>query len=435
LNLKEKINFAVDSLNERLIERDQLIRLTILALFSKSHMFLIGERGVAKSLTIRLLNNLIEKAKYWELQVGVDTEVKQLFGEKQVNENGTVYYKVVNTLLEAHIVFLDEMFKAKSELLNMLLQIMADKYYTTGDGRNIEVPLLSLIGASNEYPSGKLAEPYLDRMLFWYDVNRIKTRKNRLKFFIGDFDKTPIEAPIFTLDEIDDVYENSQNDIIFPDNVLERFNNIIDMLIIQEVKTSDRKYFNTIKAMKVSAYINSRKEIDYSDIFFLLFTAWHNDVERDKVNDVLLFEMFLSSTQLETYIIDIKTKYEEIDNYVKGDFYNCLNYLSDFNGANASSIYDGYLNSIKICRTRYSDMYDELMEVKQKINSIIDVEKLIENNLFLSEIKNSSVTQKLDDSIENLESDIVMEFKILDKWILDNNSLLHYNEMKSKNIR
>jgi len=121
MKIKEKILKSMNQLTDRLIEREQLVKLTILAMFSKSHMFLIGERGVAKSLTVRLLGELIGDAKYWELQVGVDTEAKQLFGEKRIAKDGTVYYHAKNTILDSHIVFLDEMFKAKSSILNLLL--------------------------------------------------------------------------------------------------------------------------------------------------------------------------------------------------------------------------------------------------------------------------------------------------------------------------
>ena len=163
------------------------------------------------------------------------------------------------------------MFKAKSEVLNMLLQMMADRYYTTGDGRMIPVPLISLIGASNEYPSGDLAAPYLDRLTLWYDVKRITNKENRLRFFNGDFDKTPITEPIFTLDDVNEVYSQSKQ-VSIPQEILEMFTKIVDQYILRGVKTSDRKYAHLIEVMRVSAIINERDYIDYSELFF--FFVW-----------------------------------------------------------------------------------------------------------------------------------------------------------------
>ena len=58
----EKIEPLINALNERLIERDELSRLVVLAMLSKRHMFLIGERGVAKSMTVELVKGVISKS-------------------------------------------------------------------------------------------------------------------------------------------------------------------------------------------------------------------------------------------------------------------------------------------------------------------------------------------------------------------------------------
>ena len=429
--IKEKILFSIEELNTRLIERDQLIKITILAMFSKAHMFLIGERGVAKSLTIRLLENLIGDAKYWELQVGTDTEARQLFGEKRVADDGTTYYHAKNTVLDAHIIFLDEMFKAKTEILDMLLQIMADKYYTTGDGKMIDVPLIFLIGASNEYPMGSLAEPYLDRLLFWYDVERIKDKDKRLQFFNSEFNTKPIEKPIFTLDEIEDVYRASKS-IKFTPEILEKFNSIVDLLILQGVKTSDRKYRNSIKSMQVSAYINGRDTIDYSDIFLLIFTSWHNDVEKRKVDDVIFFAMFSNKAKLEGSIKDIRDGFKKIDTFFKGNLYDFSNHLVSFLGAKAEETYLSYRNEVYACLNAYDELYVSLQGVQNKIDEIYYIEKEIEENIFFTNIKNDSISDFILEEIKILHSEITLEWNNIKKWIDVNNSLSKYNEIKER---
>lgn len=429
--IKEKILFAIDELNTRLIERDQLIKITILAMFSKAHMFLIGERGVAKSLTIRLLENLIGDAKYWELQVGTDTEARQLFGEKRVADDGTTYYHAKNTVLDAHIIFLDEMFKAKTEILNMLLQIMADKYYTTGDGKMIDVPLIFLIGASNEYPMGSLAEPYLDRLLFWYDVERIQDRDKRLQFFNSDFNTEPIEKPIFTLDEIEDVYKASKA-IKFTPETLEKFNSIVDLLILQGVKTSDRKYRNSIKSMQVSAYINGRDTINYSDIFLLIFTSWHNDVEKRKVDDVVFFEMFSNNAKLGGFVKDIRDRFKKIDTFYKGNLYDFSNHLVSFLGNSAEEDFIKYRDEVYTCLNAYDELYSSLYNVKGKIDEIYFIEKQIDENIFFSTVENNSITNNILDEIKLLENEITTEWTNIKKWVEMNNTLSNYNKIKER---
>jgi len=307
---------------------------------------------------------------------------------------------------------------------------MADKYYTTGDGRMIEAPLLFLIGASNEYPTGTYAEPYLDRLLFWYDVSRIKNTNNRLKFFNSDFNREIIEEPIFLLEEIEDTYIKSQESIIIPEDMLHTLNEIINDIIVQGVKTSDRKYFNAIKAMKVSAFINERESIDNSDLFLLLFSAWHNDVEKRKVEDVLFYKMFSNETKLQGYIKDIKDDFEKNDTFIKGELYDFINHIVSFLGDNAAKNYRSYTNAIVNCMIQYEKIHENLQGVKVKLESIYVIENQISENIFLEDFKNSSITKEILDDIENYDLKISSEWNNLKIWIMHNEKLVNYNKNK-----
>jgi len=425
--INEKIILATNELEDRLIEREELIKLVILAIFSKSHMFLIGERGVGKSLAIRLFGELVDKAKYWELQVGNDTKSKQIFGKIKEAKNGTYYYQGVNTILDAHFAFLDEMFKAKSEVLNMLLQLMADRYYTTGDGRMIDVPLISLFGASNEYPTGKLAEPYLDRLLFWYDVKRIENEENRLKYFAGDFNQEPIKEPIFNVDEILAVNAESKK-IVIEDDVLRAFNNIVNQLILQGVKTSDRKYFNTIKAMKTSALLNNRKKVNFSELFLFTYTSWHDDIEKRKTEEVIYTELFSNTVNLKSKIEDITKQVESIETEKNSAFSDFFKYKTIFEGINASEQYERYIQACYIVVLNYNTELKKVEHLANTIENIYSNEKLIENNIFLMNIKNNSLTPEIIQSVSTIGMNIRNKTTEIEEFILENRELLDYRE-------
>jgi len=426
--LKNNVLVSIKELSKRLIERDQLIRLTTLSILSKSHMFLIGERGVAKSLTIRLFSNLIKDIKYWELLIGSDTESKQLFGEKQVAENGTIYYNAQNTILDSHIVFLDEMFKAKNEVLNMTLQIMADRYYTTGDGRMIDVPLISMIGASNEYPTGALIEPFVDRILIWHEVKRIQNPENRKKYFMSLFDKTPIEKPIFTLDDIDIIAKKSRK-ITIPGKILSDIDSIINKLLVQDVKTSDRKYLSTIEqVMKTSAFLNQRDVLDESDVFLFLFTSWHNDVERRKVHESIFYYYFLNEATFSKKIEKLKKDVETIETKTKGELYDFFNYSVVFSGESAQKEFEWHKRMVLGLIEAYSKIYDDLLEIKQKIEEIFIIEEKVKDNIFLENLKNNSISEKMLTILEHYESNIVSEYNTISSWIENNTRLIDYKQ-------
>ena len=67
-------------------------------------------------------------------------------------------------LPEAEIVFLDEVFKCNSAILNALLALLNERHYTSG-GKRIECPLISAFGACNEVPSDETLTALFDRFL------------------------------------------------------------------------------------------------------------------------------------------------------------------------------------------------------------------------------------------------------------------------------
>jgi len=357
-------------------------------------------------------------------------KTRQLFGQLQTAENGTSYYNAQNTILDAHFAFLDEMFKAESEILNMLLQIMADKYYTTGDGRMIDVDLISLFGASNEYPTGALAEPYLDRLLFWYDVKRINVPENRLKFFAGEFNKSPIEEPLFSLEEIDEVYSNSQKSILIPDDILLTINSIVDSLISHGVKTSDRKYSNSIKAMKVSAYINGRTELDLSDLIIFLFTSWHNDIEKRKTQEVVYKELFSSKSNVDAQVEAINKQLEEINTNKSNLLTEFLQNKKYFSSVNVDDEFNNYVNATIFVLNGYNGLLDKITSLNQLIEHIYHVEALIDNNIFFIDIKNETLTEQMKDNISTIESELSFKHEELRSWLVDNSDINNYNSNK-----
>ena len=67
-------------------------------------------------------------------------------------------------LPDAEIVFLDEIFKSNSAILNSLLSILNERRFFTGSA-SIQVPLSSLYGATNEIPNDDALGAIFDRFL------------------------------------------------------------------------------------------------------------------------------------------------------------------------------------------------------------------------------------------------------------------------------
>ena len=63
------------------------------------------------------------------------------------------------------MAFVDEIFKANSAILNTLLTILNERLFDNGSER-VRVPLLCMVGASNELPESEELDALYDRFLF-----------------------------------------------------------------------------------------------------------------------------------------------------------------------------------------------------------------------------------------------------------------------------
>ena len=77
---------------------------------------------------------------------------------------GHLHAQTETMLPEAEIVFLDEIFKSNSAILNSLLTILNERKFSNGS-KVMDVPLLSMFGASNEVPNDDTLAAIFDRFL------------------------------------------------------------------------------------------------------------------------------------------------------------------------------------------------------------------------------------------------------------------------------
>jgi len=75
-------------------------------------------------------------------------------------------------LPQATVAFVDEVFKANSAILNTLLTILNERLFDNGADR-VRVPLLCLVGASNELPESEELDALYDRFLIRRQVSQV----------------------------------------------------------------------------------------------------------------------------------------------------------------------------------------------------------------------------------------------------------------------
>ena len=270
--MKEKILKLLEVLNEGLVDKESTMKIGLLALLAGENIVLLGPPGTAKSEVARRLSQVVDSGNYFEYLLTKFTTPEELFGPLSIKElkNDTFSRKVDGYLPKVEVAFLDEVFKANSSILNSLLTIINEKKYHNGK-EEIEVPLISLIGASNEFPKQEELLALYDRFLIKREVDYIENNKKIRLLNLKNTEFSISRIIIKVIQNYENHFKNKKDD---NENELSE-------------KISDRKIVKISKLLKVSAYTNGRKEVDISDLILLNDCLWNNPKNRKVVEDVI----------------------------------------------------------------------------------------------------------------------------------------------------
>jgi MoxR-like ATPase len=178
---------AVDALkaaNERLLNeikraifgQDDIIKQVLISLFSDGHCLLVGVPGLAKTLMVNTIANVLG-LKYNRIQFTPDLMPSDITGSEILDE--TRQFKFIKGPIFANIILADEINRTPPKTQAALLEAMQEKALTVAGERYIlEKPFFVLatqnpIEQEGTYP---LPEAQLDRFMFniWLDYPSIE---------------------------------------------------------------------------------------------------------------------------------------------------------------------------------------------------------------------------------------------------------------------
>src|SRR5437660_7166312 len=139
--IQEKFAATRKELSAALIERDDEVDLVLTALVAQEHVLLVGPPGCAKSLLLDSLMSWMHGRRF-SILLNRFTTPEEVLGPISVSGLKSDVYRRVTTgkLPEAELVFLDEIWKSSSAILNTLLKILNERTYEVGDGTTVKVP-------------------------------------------------------------------------------------------------------------------------------------------------------------------------------------------------------------------------------------------------------------------------------------------------------
>ncbi len=282
----ERLQRVRAELRALFFERDEVIDGMLCALLARAHVLLIGPPGTAKSLLARELCERIDGARYFQWLLTKFTTPEEIFGAVSLKglENDEFRRVTTGKLPEAHVAFLDEVFKASSSILNTLLTIMNERTFFNGRSP-VEVPLITLIGASNELPGEEdELEALYDRFLVRYVVGYIKEDFRFLKMLQSGFD-SPARS-VLTFDDLLECQREAAA-VTVPPHVLKLIARIRRDLAKKGLSVSDRRYKQSLDLLRAKAYLEGREAVDDEDLPFLENVLWREPEERQEVEAVV----------------------------------------------------------------------------------------------------------------------------------------------------
>ena len=281
---QNKLQKIRDELQQMFLERTELIDGALAALLSAQHVMIVGPPGTAKSMLADELCRRIEGAAYFQWLLTKFTTPEELFGAVSLKALETDDYRRVTTnkLPEAHIAFLDEVFKASSSILNAILTIINERLFH--NGRQVaSVPLLTLFGASNELPEDDELLALYDRFLLRFVVGYINEDFRFLRMLQA---KEPTERTTLTLEELCQLQAEAQT-LLIPTAVLRSLSDIRRELQKKNIIASDRRYRQSLSLLQALAYLNGRQAVSEADLFFLEHILWKEPSEQGEVHNVI----------------------------------------------------------------------------------------------------------------------------------------------------
>ena len=315
-----KLSMIKREMNEQFMERDAVIDCMMYALVSGQSMLMLGDPGTAKSAITYELCSRIENGKYFQWMLNKTSDPSEILGPYSIKEMENDKFMRITTgkLPEAHIAFIDECFKANAPVLNILLPIMNEKIFYN-DGKPNNIPLMTMIGASNEGPEDESLNAFYDRFLFRINVHYVKDAANKKRMYTNFINNRRglgnlTSKTTITIEEIQALTEASKS-IAVPKEIINKFVKFINDLDKQTIHISDRRQNECFKILQASAIVHGRQQVGIDDFKSLIYVLW------DKEEQIPLIESTI--TKMINPFDDKFKGFKDNFNIIKKDIESC----------------------------------------------------------------------------------------------------------------
>ena len=296
-NISSFVDELKTEMKKTIIGQDELLDKILISMLANGHVLLEGVPGLAKTLLVKTLANLI-KTDFQRIQFTPDMLPADLLGTLVYNQK-TGEFDTRKGPIFSNIILADEINRSPAKVQSALLESMQERQVTIGENTfRLNSPFLVMatqnpIEQEGTYP---LPEAQIDRFLFKLvvgypsmDAERIVMRQNN-STLAQDLKSSTIVQPSQILEAqtaINDIYvdekiEDYVLNLIFSTREPNKYG-LKDLDGIIDFGASPRATINIIRAAKARAFIEHRGYITPEDVRYIGF-----DVLRHRV--ILTYE-------------------------------------------------------------------------------------------------------------------------------------------------
>lgn len=303
----ERFKQLLGEMNRGIYEKETEISLSLLAALAGESIILLGPPGVAKSMVARQLKTAFRDAQSFEYLMSRFSTPDEIFGPVSIQKLKTsdTYERAMEGYLPtADVVFLDEIWKAGPAIQNTLLTVINEKIFRNGN-REMHLPLKLLVAASNELPAkGEGLEALWDRFVIRIESRPIKLEKNFRAMLLeshadfadnADFSDLKITAEEYAewAEKICKIgVKGEVLDAISAIRKSLRAVNVDEAAERRNIYVSDRRWKNTVRLLRTSAFMQDREEVDICDLLPIYHCLWQEPEERDAIRNIVIRALF-----------------------------------------------------------------------------------------------------------------------------------------------
>ena len=443
-DLPKRMKVLLDFLNSGLYEKEEAVRLALLAVIAGENVFLLGPPGVAKSMIARKLTHILKedsngKPAYFEYLLNEFSTPDELFGAVSLKalENDEYKRNSEGFLPKAVIAFLDEIWKAGPAILNTLLSITNEKKFH--NGKTVEtVPLKGLLAASNELPaSGKGLEALWDRFAVRIMVNPIVSDDNFFKMIKSRSADTDEAAPVDTV-KVQCISEEELKNwrkfidtIEVPDQVLSIISAICKELNSKNAdanRTDQEKYYvsnrrwkKIVRLLRTCAFLNGRNSVDIMDASLIADCIWSTEKQKKEVTEIVQKLIGEYGLECNTAVDDITDQIKAFDNKISETWYEKKEVKGKSVLEKNKVLFDTEAvytaTKEKFDKEDYQPIADSIKEEKEKLAAYKTEQEIpFKANLFADPEIADLIFAKIDSAMKELEDAQVALDKVQNRY-------------------